>query len=237
MKIKWIALAVALFSSMPAVAAEQRAHHSFEVGDQFTYEGRVTGPEIELEEDETPKPGQPYAYGMPKPLEQVVRVTGVEDCDGSPCVVLQAERLLPAMSHQTKSAQNRINSKARVDQASGDLVDIDSTIMVGSHTQDNKIKVKSRNSAFEDFYGPWMLDVEDGWEASFELSGDRVRTYRVTGKETVGGRPAYVVERVTPMPDGTTRVTIYWVDAQERIAVQVQEDGWMMTLQEAKAAN
>jgi hypothetical protein len=229
MKMKWIVLAVALCASLSAGAAQQ-ANHSLEVGKEFAYESRVEAPPIELEKT---KPGQTVV--MPKPLEQVIRVDGIEDCDGSPCLVLKAERLLPTMSHQAAGTQNRIHSQARVNRESGELVDIDTTFMVGSQTQTNRVKVKSRNSVFEDFYGPWMLDVREGWEASFELSGDRVRTYRVTGKETIAERPTFVVERVTPMPDGGTQVTTYWVDAEERFTVQVHEGDWTMTLKEARA--
>lgn len=176
----------------------------------------------------------PSAAGMmPKAIRQTVRVADEEPCAGDgTCWRLEATQTLAPLilpTGKAAEAENTSSSRALVNVATGDLVEIERTIRIMGQESTSTTAVKSRNSIFADFYGPWMLDLENGYQEAYELSRG-VRTYEVTGRERVGSRDCFVVLRVTPTPDGGFTKTTFWVDVAERIAVRVREGSWNFEL-------
>jgi hypothetical protein len=80
-----------------------------------------------------------------------------------------------------------------------------------------------------------MLDLRSGYKESFPISDGRERTYEVVRQQKVAGRNAFVVKRRTPQPDGRILETTYWVDVERRFALQVEQEGWRMTLQKSSS--
>jgi hypothetical protein len=204
------------------------AAFSLRIGERFVYRGERPPNPL----DDAPR--DTSSRVMPKPRELTVRVTGEAKCDAGVCVVLESNQVID-VPREGRAAAATTDSKALVDPATGAIVEIQGVILLGGRETPHRKRVTSRNAVFEDVYGPWMLDLGDAWEASFDLSGGRQRTYTVSGRETVDGRECFVVQRVTPMPNGTTQTTVYWVDVERRISIRVRQGDWILSLVETIA--
>jgi hypothetical protein len=169
---------------------------------------------------------------LPKPIRQTVRVVGQEECPSGTCWRLEADQTLAPLSlpgAAPAQAENTSSSRALVDTATGNLIQIERTIQLMGQEHVSTTEVKSRNALFAEFYGPWMLDLADDYQEVYELQ-QGVRTYEVTGRETVDGRECFVVVRITPAPSGDFTKTTFWVDVRERVAVRVREGPWGLDL-------
>lgn len=202
----------------------------FAVGDRFVYTAVHADSSAGTE-----KVGGVVHVTSMFPKEQTVTVVEEKACGAASCLTLEALRTMPSYGLKTES-KNTSTSRARVDKATGRLIDIElSMTIAGQSHPGTPTPVKSKNSVFVDFYGPWMLDLQPGYKESFSISDGRERTYEVIRQEKVAGRSAFVVKRKTPQPDGRVQETTYWVDVERRFALQVEQDGWRMTLQKSSS--
>jgi hypothetical protein len=203
----------------------------FAVGDRFDFTAVHADPSSGTE-----KQGGVVHVTSILPKEQTVTVVEEKACGTAPCFVLEAHRTLPVYGVGTNETRNISTSRARIDKATGKLIDIEQTMTIAGQVHaGNPTPVKSKNSIFADFYGPWMLDLRPGYKESFPISDGRERTYEVVRQEKVAGRNAFVVKRRTPQPDGRILETTYWVDIERRFALQVEQEGWRMTLQKSSS--
>ncbi|MBI5051209.1 hypothetical protein HZC08_00455 [Candidatus Micrarchaeota archaeon] len=91
----------------------------------------------------------------------------------------------------------------------------------------------SLSNQFIDFYKPWMLAVEDGWNWKVRrissVGGETtLNTYFFSAKgiENLNGLDAY---RVEVSLDGRDNVTL-WVDAKRRISIRQEQKGFITEL-------
>jgi hypothetical protein len=201
----------------------------FKVGDRFVY----SGPPAKA--PSPPAGGGPVVITMFTPTDQTITVAGEAPCGKATCLTLEAEQTLPSYG-RAGEAKNGATSKARVNKATGDLVEIENILKIAGQERREATPIRSRNSLFAEFYGPWMLDLGPGYKQSFPLAGGKVRTFAVVGQEKVAGRDCYVVKRVTPGPQGGVQEATYWVDVKGRFTVQVDHAGQRLTLKEVKSS-
>jgi len=222
----WLFLLGIALLGFPATA--DSASLGLEVGQQYRFEA------VHLEDlgaglDPGPE-DRPVI--MPKAVEQTITVKAEESCEWGTCLVLESQQLIL----EDDGAEVHSEARALVQVSDGQIKAIDRTIRE-KNQRDSKshAEPKTRNTVLDDFYGPWMLDLEDGFKKEFKLPGNRVRTYTVKGRETVMDRECFVVQRVTPH-DGWTETTKYWIDVENRFTVQVEQDDWRLRLVEVKSA-
>ena len=201
----------------------------FKVGDRFVY----SGPPAKA--PSPPAGGGPIVISMFTPTDQTITVTGEAPCGEATCLTLEAEQTLPnyGLAAETKNVST---SKARVNKATGELVEIERVLKIAGEERRDATPIRSRNSLFAEFYGTWMLDLGPGYKQSFPIDGGKERTYAVVGQEKVAGRDCYVVKRVTPAPQGGVQEATYWIDVKGRFTVQVDHAGQLLTLKEVKSS-
>lgn len=219
-------LALAVLS-LPFAQTLQAKEVGLQVGESYRYEV------VEATQAEgAAQPDGVVQFSMPKPQKQTITVVETVACGEATCLVLEAEQELQGLGLSGVSGRNTSRVRAKIEPKGGDLIEIERLMEVGGQTHARTTRVKSRNSVFVDFYGPWMWDAEDGWQETYELPHNRERGYKVLRRDTVKGRDCLVIERTTDMPDGSTQSTLYWVDAERRIAVEVRQGDWRLVLAE-----
>jgi hypothetical protein len=79
-----------------------------------------------------------------------------------------------------------------------------------------------------DFYGRWMLHLSDTfrYEQTLQNPFAGVTTLRLeaVGRDTVDGRPCFVVRYHAGAPDHEGTTKMYWVDLRDRVAVRVKQE-------------
>lgn len=222
-----VASLISLWSfSLPSVAQPVDGP-DLRVGDRFRYTGTFEG--------ESPKKDAAGQYSpFPKSVDQTVEVVGEEPCGDHVCLVIEStQQLEPFHGKLPASAahdERKVEGKAKVDKVTGELVLISRTIFMAGRVTPSEARPTSRNSQFNEFYGPWMLDLKEGSRQEYPLGNGGRRTFDVIGRERVGGSDCFVVDRTTSSGDGPTTDTRYWVDVERRIVVQVTEGNWRLTL-------
>ena len=75
-----------------------------------------------------------------------------------------------------------------------------------------------------DFYGPWMLDVDDKYK---KTGGNSAMTssLETIGRGKVNGHDCFQVRKTLAMKGGKSAVTTYWIDAKRRFILKVEEQG------------
>lgn len=226
-------LLVLMFASLVATvvaAGAQAPRIDVAVGDRFIYS--AVHPEKPAG---TEKQGGVVYVTSLLPNAQTITVVEEKACGSTACLALEAQRTLPDYGLGKSEVRNTSTSRARLDAVTGNLIDIEQTILVAGQENKTSAAAKSKHATFADFYGPWMLDLRPGYKESFPLTDGRARTYEVVRQEKIVGRNAFVVKRRTPQPGGRILETTYWVDVERRFALQVEQDGWRMTLQKSSS--
>jgi hypothetical protein len=182
-----------------------------------------------------PRPGfaEPRGKAMisPLPNRQTVVVGETTPCDGHTCLKLSAEQDLPPFVPGLKADSFGKKIKAMVDLQTGDVLDIRTTLTMGSSVSDSTEARYQPESTVAEFYGPWMTDLKDGYNKTFNIaSTGEVRVFRVSGREKVAGHDCFVVERIRHLPSNQTVEAKLWVDTARRIALKVEQEGQTMTL-------
>ena len=128
--------------------------------------------------------------------------------------------LLTSSSAQIDSANGAIKREIR--QLIGDSVTVD--------TLEGKYRDFTRT--LWDFYAPWMLHLSDTFRyartVSNPLAGITSTSLETIGRDTVEGRACWVVRFQSGAPDRQGLIKTYWVDLEERVAMQVRQGHLVM---------
>jgi hypothetical protein len=181
----------------------------------------------------TPQSGTaPVAIGgMPLPTEMTVSILAgdPQDAPDEP-LVLEASQKLGPLPIPVPDQSNSARITAQIDRATGGLLEIDSTFTLLGQSRQIRSESIGVNASFADFFGPWMLEIGERSVQEYELGNGARRVYRVRGQEEIAGRRCFVVERLTDTGDGQVVHRTYWIDAERRYMVQVEEGSWRLTL-------
>lgn len=223
------ASSVLLLAAVPLLAAAAKSP-VVKVGDRYEYVTSGTGPQTPAAEMALP---QGHGMIIPLPNRQVVRVTGEAPCPGGPCLTLEVEQVLPSFVPQLAKEEFVTHIRAVVQPSTGEVRDVRTTFRMGRSVSESSQKAYEKESTLGEFFGPWMVDLDDRYSRSFDRMGGEVRTFTVTGREKVAGRDCLVVRRTRRLPDGQKVEAVLWVDAARRVALQIEQDGRRMTLVKA----
>jgi hypothetical protein len=181
----------------------------------------------------TSKSGEVVLRGEPIPLQQTVTVSKSVEYGGENCVLIEREGTLDYPSpgggarDRTKSY---INAEGKIRYSESEM-----TVTDGHSTSvsTNRLSDFTPISDLHYFYGYWMLALAPhlSWECLSNTSEGAVfQRLKVTGMAAISGRECFVVERTYRTESQGSEVTSYWVDKEERIAVQVEKGNYTIRL-------
>ncbi|HKV09235.1 MAG TPA: hypothetical protein VJ725_13915 [Thermoanaerobaculia bacterium] len=159
----------------------------------------------------------------PLPSHQTVKVIEVGDCKGKKCITLQADRDIPPPSPDLAKEKFSEKMVASIDAATGEILHLSSTVSGGGSVSTSTQDQFGRTVTIADFYGPWMLDVDDKYKKSGG-NGSISLTLETVGRGKFQGYDCFQVRKTLSM-SGKKVVRTYWIDTQRRIALKVEEQG------------
>jgi hypothetical protein len=157
------------------------------------------------------------------PTRQVVKVTDAGDCEGKKCITLQADRDLPPPSADQKNEKLTEKLIVKIDAATGDVLHMSSTVSGGGSTSTSTQDQFGRTVTISDFYGPWMLDVDDKYKRSGS-NGSISASFETVGHGKVQGHDCFQV-RKTLTVGGRSLVRTYWIDTRRHVVLKIEEQG------------
>jgi hypothetical protein len=160
----------------------------------------------------------------PLPDHQVVKVTEVGDCKGKKCITLQADRDVPPPSPELKNEKFSEKVIVSIDAATGDILHLSSTVSGGGSVSTSTQDQFGRTVTIADFYGPWMLDVNDKYKKSGS-NGSLTMTLETVGRGKFQGHDCFQVRKTLAMKGGKSIVRTYWIDTRRHVALKVEEQG------------
>jgi hypothetical protein len=160
----------------------------------------------------------------PLPNHQVVKVTEVGDCKGKKCITLQADRDVPPPSPELRNEKFSEKVVASIDAATGDILHLSSTVSGGGSVSTSTQDQFGRTVTIADFYGPWMLDVDDKYKKSGG-NGSMTLTLETVGRGKLQGLDCFQVRKTLAVSGGKSMVRTYWIDVRRRVALKVEEQG------------
>lgn len=181
----------------------------------------------------TGRSGQIVLTDDPIPLQQTIIVDESSDFSGEKVVSIRREGIvdipIPSSNGQASKAGVKDQSKSYVN-AHGRIryteskwtMTIDQSTSVSTNKQ---VEIPPVNDLHY-FYGYWMLALGPNfsWECLKDTpEGSVFEKLKVTGLESVNGRACYVVERTVRTSRDGSRITTYWIDKEDRIALQVKK--------------
>lgn len=155
---------------------------------------------------------------------ETVQVKDIATCEGKKCVLLQIDRDAPPPEPKLKNEKFTEQIVAGIDQETGDVLTMKSTLSGAGSVSTSTQSSMSRTITVGDFFGPWMLDVDDKYKRSGK--NDRATSSLETiGRKKYQGRDCFLVRKTLAFHEGPTVKLTYWVDVKSRFAVRIEEDG------------
>jgi hypothetical protein len=184
--------------------------------------------------------GEVALRSEPIPLRQTITVGENGDFDGENCVSIEREGLVenpvPSMAGQSSGGGSKDQSKSYLS-AEGKIRSCESRTTVtdgqSASVSTNRMSGFTATSDLHYFYGYWMLALapDFSWECLKNTSeGSVFHKLKVSGMETINGRECFVVERTYRTEFQGSQLTRYWVDKENRIAVQVKKGNYTIRL-------
>jgi len=158
------------------------------------------------------------------PDRQTVQVKDIATCEGKKCVLLQIDREVPPPEPKFKNEKFTEQIVAGIDQETGNVLSLKTTLSGAGSVSTSTQSSLSRTITVGDFFGPWMLDVDDKYKRSAK-SDRAVSNLETIGRKKVQGRDCFLVRKTWAFQDGPTVKMTYWVDVKSRFAVRIEEDG------------
>lgn len=158
------------------------------------------------------------------PDRQTVQVKDIATCEGKKCFILQIDRDAPPPEPKLKNEKFTEQIVAGIDQETGDVLSMKTTLSGAGSVSTSTQSSISRTITVGDFFGPWMLDVDDKYKRS--AKNDRAASSLETiGRKKYQGRDCFLVRKTLVFQEGPTVKITYWVDVKSRFAVRIEEDG------------
>jgi hypothetical protein len=158
------------------------------------------------------------------PDRQTVQVKDIETCAGKKCVLLQIDREVPPPEPKLQNEKFTEQIVAEIDQETGDVLSTKTTLSGAGSVSTSTQTSFSRTITIGDFFGPWMLDVDDKYKKS--AKNDRVTASLETiGRKSYQGHDCFLVRKTWAFQAGPTVKLTYWVDVKSRFAVRIEEEG------------
>lgn len=218
-------LVVSLVLLVPVVAAVEAATETrllpWKKGDKFSFQS---------EKGSSAKPtqvtdsrGALLARSLPD--RQTVQVTDVATCQGKKCVFLQIEREVPPPA-ETPFKNEKFTEQivAGIDQETGDVLSLKTILSGAGSVSTSTQRSLSRTITVGDFFGPWMMDVDDKYKTSAK-KGTATASLETIGRKSYQGRDCFLVRKTLAVQAGPTVRLTYWVDVKSRFAVRIEEEG------------
>lgn len=201
-------------------AATQGRPIPWKKGDTFSFQLEKGSP-TKLTEVTDPR-GAVLMRSLPD--RQTVQVKDVTTCEGKKCVFLQIDREVPPPEPKFKNEKFTEQIVAGIDQDTGDVLSLKTTLSGAGSVSTSTQSSLSRSITVGDFFGPWMLDVDDHYKNSAK------RDTVTASLETIGhkkyqGRDCFLVRKTFAVQAGQTVSLTYWVDAKSRFAVRIEQEG------------
>lgn len=92
---------------------------------------------------------------------QTVQVKDIATCEGKKCVLLQIDRDAPPPEPKLKNEKFTEQIVAGIDQETGNVISLKTTLSGAGSVSTSTQSSISRTITVGDFFGPWMLDVDD----------------------------------------------------------------------------
>jgi hypothetical protein len=158
------------------------------------------------------------------PDRQTVQVKDIGTCEGRKCVLLQIDRDVPPPEPKLKNEKFTEQIVAGIDQETGNVLSMKTTLSGAGSVSTSNQSSFSRTITVGDFFGPWMLDVDDKYKRS--AKNDMVTASLETiGRKSYEGRDCFLVRKTWAFQAGPTVRLTYWVDVKSRFAVRIEEEG------------
>lgn len=155
---------------------------------------------------------------------QTVQVKDIATCEGKKCVLLQIDRDAPPPEPKLKNEKFTEQIVAGIDQETGNVLSMKTTLSGAGSVSTSTQSALSRTITVGDFFGPWMLDVDDKYKRS--AKNDRATSSLETiGRKKYQGHDCFLVRKTWAFQEGPTVKLTYWVDVKSRFAVRIEEDG------------
>lgn len=157
------------------------------------------------------------------PDRQTVQVRDIGTCAGRKCVFLQIDRV-PPPEPGFRNEKFTEQIVAGIDQETGDVLTMKTTLSGDGSVSTSTQNALSRTFTVAEFFGPWMLDVDDKYKKSSKK--DTVTSSLETiGRKSYLGRDCFLVRKTLAVQAGPTVRLTYWVDVKSRFAVRIEVEG------------
>jgi hypothetical protein len=166
--------------------------------------------------------GAVVARGLPD--WQTVEVKDIATCEGKKCVLLQIDRDAPPPDPKFKNEKFTEQIVAGIDQETGNVLTMKTTLSGAGSVSTSTQSSMSRTFTVGDFFGPWMLDVDDKYKRSAK-NDTATSSLETIGRKKFQGRDCFLVLKTLAFQEGKTVKLTYWVDVKSRFAVRIEEDG------------
>ncbi len=213
----------------------------FKIGQTLKYRATTTKGGVSKGRDaKKMSSGEIVVEGEPLPVEQTISIADRREYKGNACFVVKRKAIVENPMYYINPAmaeKNSEESSTSYISESGKVLFSESTLVIrsgGSTSQST-----STNSdlpvtySLHYFFGCWMLALSKdfSWECQRETpDGEKsFRGIRVKGMERVNDRDCYIVEYVNRSESKGTIITTYWIDAKERVAIQVERGNVLLT--------
>lgn len=200
------------------------------VGESFTYETKVAEGQAADGARATFQEQRGLGMVTPLPNKQTVTVAGKEACGKNSCLVIEVDQDMPPFVPQLKDQKHAKKVRALIDPESGDVLDVKTTLLIGTSVSNSNQQLFDSDSTLAEFYGAWINQLKDGYQQSFTRDTGEVRSFAVLGREKVGGRDCFVVSRKRAMPGNQVVEGKLWVDAEKRVVLKLEQAGQKMEL-------
>lgn len=158
------------------------------------------------------------------PDRQTVQVKDIGTCEGRKCVFLQIDRDAPPPEPKLQNEKFTEQIVAGIDQETGNILSLKTTLSGGGSVSTSTQSSLSRTITVADFFGPWMLDVDDKYKRSAK-NDTAASSLETIGRKRYQGRDCFLVRKTVAFQAGPTVKLTYWVDVKNRFAVRIEEEG------------
>lgn len=200
------------------------------VGDSYSFETKTAAGEAADGARATFQEQRGLGMVTPLPNKQKVQITGQSDCSGHSCLVVEVEQDMPPFVPQLQDQKHVKKIRALVDPESGDVLDVRTTLLIGTSVSNSTQQIFEADSTLAEFYGAWMNRLKDGYQESFNRDTGEVRSFAVIGREKVAGRDCFVVSRKRTMPSNQVVEGKLWIDVEKRVVLRLEQAGQKMEM-------
>ncbi len=163
------------------------------------------------------------------PLSQTASVAVGQKCAGEQCLEIVARREIRPFISGFEGQKFLETIRATIDASTGEVKSLRTELKIGEDVSISTESGFDRGFTVADFFGPWMLDLKDGYSETFKAA-DQLRQFKVVGRETVRGRPCFVVKKAFSVGGGRQVRTTLWVDVERRVTVKALQGADIMLL-------